>query len=78
MVAAAKEIGARVRRRREGMGLSQAALAKAAGLSQATVSRIEKGDSDPPVSTAVALCSALSMSLDELFSEKRPLDSESA
>ncbi len=47
-------------------GLTQAGLAEAAGVTDETISRIERGAYEPAVSTLVALADALRMSLDAL------------
>ncbi len=69
-------IGKRVRRARVSAGLTQAGLAEAAGVTDETVSRIERGAYEPAVSTVVALADALGTSLDALAGrsapEKRP------
>lgn len=45
---------------------TQAALANAAGLAQSSVSKMLLGQSDPSLSTAAAVASALGITLDEL------------
>jgi transcriptional regulator with XRE-family HTH domain len=60
---------------REAAGLSQQALATAAGLSISVVAQIEQGKkADPKLSTVLALAGALRVSLDALVSEsgKKP------
>ena len=62
--------GRRVKELREARGLSQQALAMAAGLSISVVAQLEQGlRADPRLSTAVALASALGVSMDELLRE---------
>lgn len=46
--------------------MTQAALAEAAGVTDETVSRIERGAYEPALSTVVAVAEALGLSLDEL------------
>ncbi len=62
----AKVVGDRVKRARRDVGLTQAALAEAAGISDETISRIERGAYEPAVSTMMALTDALGVSLDSL------------
>lgn len=52
---------------REERGLSQRALAAAAGLSPAMLNEIEKGKKTPSLPTAKALADALGLRLDDLF-----------
>jgi transcriptional regulator with XRE-family HTH domain len=63
----------RVKELREARGLSQQALAVAAGLSVSMVSLIEQGQrEDPRVSTVQALADALGVSLDVLLGKPAP------
>ncbi len=48
-----------LREARERAGLSQAAVAEAAGVSSETVSRIEREQNEPELSTAIAMARAL-------------------
>jgi len=58
------EIGAAVRRRREGLGLSQKALARLAGLSRATINQLERGGlKDLGVAKLVRLLGLLGLDL---------------
>lgn len=52
-------VGARVKQRREALGLQQADLATALGLSRASVANLEAGNQDIPVSRLYALAAAL-------------------
>lgn len=65
-VAASATVGERIRQAREHSGLTQAALAEAAGISDETISRIERGAYEPAVSTLVAIARALGAGLDHL------------
>jgi DNA-binding XRE family transcriptional regulator len=47
----AYELGRQIRERREAAGLSQRALAKRAGTSQATIASLEAGGQEPRIST---------------------------
>jgi transcriptional regulator with XRE-family HTH domain len=59
-------IGERLKALRQAAGLSQQALAVAAGLSTSAVFQIEQGQkADPRFSTVAALAKALGVSLDE-------------
>jgi transcriptional regulator with XRE-family HTH domain len=68
----------RVKQMREARGLSQQALAVAAGLSISVVTQLEQGfKADPRLSTAAALAEALGVTVDELLreaGEKAPAD----
>jgi transcriptional regulator with XRE-family HTH domain len=55
----AKGFADRLRKTREGVGLSQYALAKASGLSKQAISRLELGDNEPSWQTVQLLASAL-------------------
>jgi len=60
-------IAQRVKELRGRSGLTQQAVAMAAGLSVSVVSQIEQGtNADPRLSTLLALAAALGVSLDEL------------
>ena len=48
-------------------GLSQVDLAKMSGVSNAAISRVEAGLSDPALSTVRALTAALGVSIDEML-----------
>lgn len=58
---AAIKLGARLRERRNHLGLTQLQLADASGVSQASISAIEKGASAPTLATFLALSSALGL-----------------
>lgn len=62
----AAALGARVRARRRALGLSQRALARRAGVTDAFVSSIELGERMPSLDTLVRLCEPLRLSLDAL------------
>ena len=63
-------VGRNVRRVREARGLSQNALAKAAGLAQAQVWDLEAGRTQSPTApTLQALGKALGVTVDELLRE---------
>lgn len=59
--------GTRLRLARQARGFSQLQLAGMAGVSRQAVSAVESGQSDPSLRVALALASALGMTVDELF-----------
>ena len=59
----------RLKAARAGMDLSQADLAKEAGVSRQTISAIEKGDYNPTINLCISICKILGKTLDELFWE---------
>lgn len=67
---ASKRIGPAIRAHREAEGLSQAAVARQAGIHAAMLSRIERDErSDPYFSTIAKVAAVLGLSLDELAAE---------
>lgn len=60
--------GTKLRLSRQARGFSQQQLAGMAGVSRQAVSAVESGQSDPSLRVALALASALGMTVDELFS----------
>ncbi|WP_018784613.1 helix-turn-helix transcriptional regulator [Micromonospora sp. CNB394] len=67
-----REVARTLRREREQAGLTQQALAGRAGISQAAIARIERGDRLPSLTTAERLLAALGR---QLRIEVEPLDS---
>ena len=65
----AHQFGQVVRARREAAGVSQEALARAAGLDRSYVGMIERGESTPTVATVHLLAEALGTSMTSLISE---------
>lgn len=59
--------GLRIRELREAAGLSQEALAHAAGLERAEVGFIERAEREPGISIVVPLANALGVEPGELF-----------
>jgi len=55
-----------IRRRREQLGLSQAQVARTAGVHKQTFQRYESGEREPPLSVARAIAEVLDVSLAEL------------
>lgn len=71
MRARAAEVGARIRELREARGLTQAALAKRAGIGRVTLARIEVGAQAPSPWTLSRLARALKVKVEiqTLFTE---------
>jgi transcriptional regulator with XRE-family HTH domain len=57
----------RLKRLRKRQHLTQADLAKKAGLTRGYIARLETGRHDPPLSTLVTLAEALKTSVDKLL-----------
>lgn len=68
----ASELGARVRHRRLGLGLPLRKAAEAAGVSPATLSRVERGDHIPDPENLVKLTAWAGVNLEELRSDNGP------
>lgn len=68
---ASRQLARIVQLARRHRGWSQADLAEAAGVSDETISRIERGAVDPSLVTAAALAEALELSLDTLAGRTR-------
>jgi len=62
-------VGARLRGSRKAQGLTIAQLAAAAHVTTGFVSRVERDETSPSVSTLVALCQVLSLPIGALFEE---------
>lgn len=60
-------VGARIRLARETAGATQTALAQLAGVSRATLSRIELGQQDATIPTMLAIAKALDLSVGALL-----------
>lgn len=60
-------IGSRIRVARLAKGLTLETVAKAAGLTQGYVSKLERDQVSPSVATLVALCSAVGLHVGQLF-----------
>ncbi len=67
MTPTARQMGKTVRQIRQAKGLSQAELAKRAGLSREYINKIEAGKYDPPLSTITALAEALGVTAGKLM-----------
>jgi transcriptional regulator with XRE-family HTH domain len=68
----ASHVGPRLRARREALGISLRQFARDQGISASFISQIETGKAQPSVATLYAICRALDMSLDELYSIESP------
>jgi transcriptional regulator with XRE-family HTH domain len=64
-------LGARIRARREALGLSQAALAEKVGITPNYVSNLERGLKLPTLDTLVAIAKAINVPSSELLGESR-------
>lgn len=64
-----KILGRNIAQRRKQKGMSQEEFAEISGKMINTISNIERGLSDPKITTLVSICNALDISLEELFSE---------
>ena len=62
-----EKLGKRIRRARKDKKISQEELADRVGLHYTTISRIERGISNPPVQTISKIARALKVSLSDLF-----------
>ena len=65
------QVGQIVKKKRELSGLSQNALAKKAGISQASLNALESKTNNPSVETVFLLAAALECSVSELLGEKQ-------
>ena len=62
-------VGGRVRRFRQSSGLTQEALAKAAGIGRVTLVRLENGEQSPKFKTLKAVADALGVTTQDLLVE---------
>ena len=62
-------LGQRVKEARQRLGMSQQALARAVGVSQATISDIERGRSWPEEKTMIGLAKVLGIELTDISAE---------
>lgn len=61
----------RMKAARAAVGLSQADLAEAVGVTRQTIGLIEAGGYNPTLNLCVAICKALSVTLNDLFWEDK-------
>lgn len=73
-----EHIGTHLKRAREAAGYSQDKLAELVGLTQGTISKIERGDGNPSLPSAIRLANVLSISLTDLLDASTPTLSEEA
>ena len=66
-----KNLGRRIAYLRKQQGMSQEDFAEASGKMINTISNIERGLSDPKISTLLSISNALNTSIEELFSESQ-------
>lgn len=66
-----KTIGAIIRESRQGLGMTQAQLAKKAGLCKRALESWERGERMPSLPGLLSLADALDMSLDALVGRER-------
>ena len=62
-----QRVGARIRERREALGLTQGELARKAKLGRVTVNRIERGSQDSTLTTLHPIARALGVSVRDLL-----------
>ncbi len=65
-------VGARLRARREALGISLRQFARDLDVSASFISQLETGKAQPSVATFYSICAALDLSLDELFDAGDP------
>ena len=75
----AQQVAARLKARREALGMSKLALAQRAGLDQRTITFIEEGVNVPSLVTLFCICKALKISVAKVVSlpvvhQKRQVD----
>ena len=61
----------KIKFRRIELNMSQAELAKKAGVTRQTIGLIESGGYNPTLNLCLAICKALGKTLDELFWEEK-------
>ena len=66
------DIGKKIRKKRQELGVTQSDLAKKAGIAQSTLSYIEKGKKRPQFNTMSAICRELGLSVLELLTFDEP------
>ena len=64
-------VGVALRRRRELLGMTQADLARRAGISQSAISNYEAGRRDVPLTMALVLCNRLRLSVARLVAQAK-------
>ena len=69
-------IGSRLRSRREDLGISLRQFARDLEVSASFISQLETGKTQPSVATLFTICSALGLSIEELFDDTSPEGSQ--
>lgn len=69
------DAGPRLRRLRELHGLSQRQLAKRSGVSNATISQVENGQTDPSLGILKKILDAIPVSIGDFFAQELPAES---
>ena len=62
-----KKVGKKIRRIRDGLGMTQEEVAEKIGIHVTSFGRIERGEANPPVSTIEKIANALKVHISELF-----------
>lgn len=62
----------RIKFRRIELNISQAELAKKAGVTRQTIGMIESGEFNPSLKLCLSICWALGLTLNDLFWEEKP------
>ena len=70
------EVGSRLRQARKAAGYTQSQLGEMAGMTQAAISKIERGDGNPSLPSAVKLADILSIPLTDLLGIYRKTDTD--
>jgi len=71
-------IGARLRSRRLALGISLRQFARDVDVSASFISQLETGKAQPSVATFYSICSALGLTIDELFASEDAMSSSQA
>jgi transcriptional regulator with XRE-family HTH domain len=69
-----EDLGAQLRTARQGRGWTLEALSARSGLSTGFLSQVERGQSTLSIVSLSAICRALELPIDRLFTSSRPLD----
>lgn len=65
-----KQIGNRLRERRDELNLTQSEVASEMGVAVTTVQRLESGETQPRIDTLLAYCRVVGLSVDDVASNK--------
>jgi transcriptional regulator with XRE-family HTH domain len=72
-VSASKSVGLNIRIARKAKGLTQQALGDALGYTRTSITNIERGKQDPPVSMLLKIATALEVDMATLFRATKPV-----